>query len=771
MAKEFNAFGGDYVEDNKQALAELTQTPEQDAIVETQWSAYTRARDAGHLDWVEEAREFDDYYYGDQWDSEVKSTLDAQGRPYYSVNLVLSTVNAVIGEYIKSRQDISFVPMGKGANQESASSLRFLFKQIAINNKTEHKEKTVFTDGLIQDRGYFYYYMDFSDNAEGEIREEVLDPTDVILDPGAKDYDPATWNEVFISRWMTPDEIGALYGPEFRDQVELAAANGTFGHDSLEWEAPNFGGDHYNSETFFQPDADEVKRVKRIRVIERQYRKLNRTAFFVDGPTGDMRRVPEGWEPERVKAFAQLNDLMMIWKPERRVRVTITADKLILHDGWSMFSKLAVVPFFPYFRRGRPFGLVRNLVDPQDMLNKVTSQELHVVNTTANSGWVFTTGSLVNMDRDDLATQGSKTGLVLEVAQGAEPPQKIQPNQIPSGLAEIGSKAGTFFREISGVNEAQLGIQRSDSSKALDARKQGGMVQQEIIFDNLSLTRELRAEIMLEMVQNYYSETRLIQVFKKNEDGDEEQAELSINQPVMVLDPETQEAVEEIRNDLTIGEYSVVIGTIPRRETYDEGLFDQLVSMREMGVQIPDHILIQNSQLPDKAEVVETVKQIQGLAAPSPEEIQRQQQLSELEMRLLSAQVMNEEAQAMERKANAMKLQAQAQEAAQSPEIKKLEIGTNARVEMERMGANMQTNREDLATRVRIAAGKEGTMTNIAQMESMTQRNVAGMNRMAGLQKSLMDLKSKAEDRKAGQVEKETKQSEKDSAKNSPTKA
>jgi len=767
MAQQFNAFGGDFEEDNKQALVSLEQTTEEHAIVEQQWSAYTRARDAGHLDWVEEARQYDEYYFGKQWEDSITNQLDAQGRPHYAVNLVLSTVNAVIGEYIKSRQDISFVPMGKGANQEAAKSLRFLFKQIATNNKSEHKEKTVFTDGLIQDRGYFYYYLDFSDNVEGEIREEVLDPTDVILDPGARDYDPATWSEVFISRWMTPDQIGALYGPEFRDQVELSAANGTFGHDSLEWEAPNFGGDHFNSETFFQPDADEVKRVKRLRVIERQYRRLTRTAFFVDRPTGDMRRVPEGWEKGRIQEFAVQNELNVIWKPERRVRVTITADKLILHDGWSLFSKIAVVPFFPYFRRGRPFGLVRNLVDPQDMLNKVTSQELHVVNTTANSGWMFRTGSLVNMDRDDLVTQGSKTGLVLEVTEGADMPEKITPNQIPTGLAEIGAKAGTFFREISGVNAAQLGTQRSDSSKALDARKQGGLIQQEIIFDNLATTRELRAEIMLEMVQNYYTETRLIQVFSKNEDGDVEQSELSINQPVEQIDPETQEAVESIQNDLTLGEYSVVIGTIPRRETYDEGLFDQLMGMREVGVQIPDHILVENSQLPDKADVVETIKQIQGLAAPTPEEIQRQQQIDDLQMRLLGAQVTNEEAHAIERKANALKLEAQAGESQANPEIAKLKIGTEARVEMEKMGAAERTNDKDLMTRIRIASGKESTMKTISQNESMTSRNVAGMNRRAGLEKSLMDMRSKAEDRKAAQVEK----SAKDSAKKSPKKA
>ncbi len=755
MPQEVNVYGGDLEPtENHQAIP--SQSNEDDQIVEQQWRAYTRARDAGHLDWVEEAREFDNYYYGDQWEEDTKNSLDAQKRPYHTINLVLSTVNSVVGQYIKSRQDISFTPMGKGANQETANALRFLFKQIAINNKSGYKEKMMFEDGLIQDRGYVYYYLDFSDNLEGELREEILDPTDVILDPGAREYDPRTWNEVHISRWMTPDEIGALYGTEFRDKVELAAGNGTFGHDSLEWEAPNFSGNHFNSESFFQASGEEVKRVKRLRVIERQYRRLARTAFFVDRPTGDMRRVPEGWEKDRVQAFADNNDLDLMWKPERRVRVTITADKVLLHDGWSLFNQISLVPFFPYFRRGRPFGIVRNLISPQDMLNKVTSQELHVVNTTANSGWMFQTGSLVNMDRDDLITQGAKTGLVLEVAEGAEMPQKIQPNQIPSGLAEIGAKAGVFFHQISGVNEAQLGTQRSDSSKALDARMQGGQSTQEIVFDNLKLTRTLRAEIMLEIVQNYYTETRLLRVFEKNEDGDDIQSELAINEPVEGIDPETQEVIEEIRNDLTLGEYSVVITAIPRRDTFDEAVFGQAQQMRDVGVQIPDHILIENSQLPNRLEVAQQVKQIQGLAAPTEAELERQAALEDLEMRLLTAEVMEKEAQATERQANAMKLQAQAQEATLNPQLTKLKIDTDAEVEMQKLTAGVQTNREDLMTRIRIAGGKESTMRDIAAGESMTSRNVAGLNRRATLEKALLDRKNQAEDRKAARKPEKT---------------
>ena len=50
----------------------------------------------------------------------------------------------------------------------------------------------------------------------------------------------------------------------------------------------------------------------------------------------------------------------------------------------------------------------------QEQLNKISSQELHIVNTTANSGWIVESGSLSGMTADDLEEHGAETGLVLE---------------------------------------------------------------------------------------------------------------------------------------------------------------------------------------------------------------------------------------------------------------------------------------------------------------------------------------------------------------------
>ena len=108
--------------------------------------------------------------------------------------------------------------------------------------------------------------------------------------------------------------------------------------------------------------------------------------------------------------------------------------------------------------------MVRNLLSPQEQLNKIASQELHIVNTTANSGWLVESGSLVGMNSDDLEEHGAETGLVLEYARGTTPPVKIQPNQIPTGLDRISQKAATNIKAISGINDSMLGTDSAEVS-------------------------------------------------------------------------------------------------------------------------------------------------------------------------------------------------------------------------------------------------------------------------------------------------------------------
>ena len=87
-------------------------------LVEDNWTAFVRCRDNGHRDYVERAKKMNAYYLGDQWEESTLAELRAANRPAQTINLVMSTVNAVLGEQINSRQEITFKPASTDANAD-----------------------------------------------------------------------------------------------------------------------------------------------------------------------------------------------------------------------------------------------------------------------------------------------------------------------------------------------------------------------------------------------------------------------------------------------------------------------------------------------------------------------------------------------------------------------------------------------------------------------------------------------------------------------------
>jgi hypothetical protein len=100
-----------------------------------------------------------------------------------------------------------------------------------------------------------------------------------------------------------------------------------------------------------------------------------------------------------------------------------------------------------------------------------------------------------------------------------------------------------------------------------------------------------------------------------------------------------------IVNDLTLGEYDVVVTSVPHRETMEDSQFDQAVAMKEMGVMIPDSVIINSSRLINKTEII---KQMEG-DKNSPE-AQAQQQLQQ---RAQQAEVSKVEGEAAAKHADA----------------------------------------------------------------------------------------------------------------------
>jgi hypothetical protein len=653
------------------------------ALAHEMWDRYAYCRDNGHLDFVAKADKCEKFFAGDQWDAADAAALKCSRRPAITINKILSTIGTVLGEQIQNRVEVLFRPRS-GAPAEVAEALTKVWMQIGQNNQLTWVRSDVFADGIIRSRGFYDVRLDFNDAMQGEVRIEQLNGKNVVIDPDAEEYDPDKWADVFLTKWMTSNDIAVLYSKEAATELENTSPdNFMYGYDSVERYRDRFSGLQFDAPAYSAHHEDTKVR-RNIRVLERQYRKLDNQLHFVDVETGDMRPVPEGWDRNKVadiltKAGGALNTTKKLVK---RIRWATVADSIILKDEWSPYKHFTVVPYFPYFRYGRTIGLVENLIGPQEILNKVSSQELHVINTTANSGYIVEENSLANMSIEELETRGAETGLVIEYRKGAQPPEKLKPNQVPTGLDRVSMKTEDHIKTISGVSDSMQGFDREDvAAKAIAYKQQRGMVNLSKASDNLERTDFLLARNVLDIVQTYYTEPRLITIVKDTVTHDQE--EIEVNQP----DPVTGTII----NDLTIGEYDIVITSTPSRATLEDSQFEQARAMLELGLPIPPEILIENSRLMRRADII---KQMTG-DKESPEaqaEEERKQRGQEAEVAKMEADTQLTMAQAELNKVRAQKEMMEAQQSG-GPDQQAL---LQAQIEQQRMEQQMLMEQQKL---------------------------------------------------------------------------
>jgi len=579
-------------------------------IVQEQLDRYTYCRDNGHTEYSAKAAVCEAFFAGEQWDEDAKAKLRRQRRPALTFNKVLPSCASIFGEQLTNKADIGFKPV-KGGAQETADALHKVFIQIGNANMLGWKESELFADGIITSRAFYDVRMNFDNNIFGEVEIDLLNPRNVVLDPDSEEYDPKKWKDCFTSKWLNLSDIDRLYGKAAKKELEGQKSSDRYlGYDFIDLRPDTFGGSIHR----FGAEDSGIGRF--YRQLERQHKTLRMQDHFVDMVTGDTRVIPDGMPREKIQLILKEFDVSVIKRKTEVIQWTVTINETVVHNEESPYTEFTVVPFFPFFRRGKTIGIVENLIDPQELYNKVRSQELHIVNTTANSGWKVKTGALQNMDVEDLQERGSETGLVVEL-NDMDGLDKITPNTVPTGLDRISYIAQEDLKEISMASDSMRGFDRADvAAKAIMAKQAQGSTNYTKIFDNLSYTRMLLAKRVLDLVQTFYVEERIVHI-TGNEPGAQDE-QIVINE----ITPEGR-----IARDMTVGKYEVTVSTVPARETFEETQFQQAVALRELGIQIPDEILIENSHLARKHEIAQ---QLAG--GPSEEELQAQRELAAIEL-------------------------------------------------------------------------------------------------------------------------------------------
>jgi hypothetical protein len=273
------------------------------------------------------------------------------------------------------------------------------------------------------------------------------------------------------------------------------------------------------------------------------------------------------------------------------------------------------------FRR----GMVRTLQDPQRMVDYGEVAKIKRLGLSTQSKWVAAEGQLdghpewIDSNVAPIPVLIYKPTLVM-TGQGevlTPPPQPIPPAQVEAGFSEFVQGMRSNLLAIAGMpNEPgqDQGAGQTVSGRAIQRRDKLSDQSHSQYYKNKKLFVAQMWRLMLEAIPHYYSEERMQRIIG----GDGKPQMTKINEQQMGDD-----GVATVKNDITVGQYDVVMDAGPsyetRREEGAENLMELMSSapIAELVVKSAPDLLFRSMDFDYAEEIADR------LAAQTPEGLQK----------------------------------------------------------------------------------------------------------------------------------------------------
>lgn len=488
---------------------------------------YTEA-ESFHQRWRDRAAKAGQFYRGgaEQWNSIDIQKLDDESRPHLTLNHIFPVVNTISGLQRQNKSDVVVFPR-KNGKQLIAKVLTALAKHADDECNGEYEEADVFLDGLIYGKGWEVVDVDYRmDPINGQISKYRVSPFSVFEDPDCRDYDlnhpekGANW--IVREYWWDKESLILQYP---KKEKEIIAG----GYKTLEGDIRTFEEhttppvtEHSEPEPSGQTERKNQYRVKEFywKSYERRiiaFDKINYTDRVVDEKEAQALRELMHKNPYRIK-YEFVDRVVEV------LHKTVMLGDLILEDIEDPYDGMSAFPYFrfcPYFVDGYSIGVVEQLQDPQQELNKRRSQILHHLNSSANSGWVYEEGSMKPDDEENLKLYGSKAGIHVKYKRGCAAPQKIDPSRISEAHLAVSGLSADDIRKISGVNPDLLGeaSKRVESGIAMAMRHRAGVLSTEVVFDNFRRTKQMSTVYLIDRIRgtDVYSDDEIKMIVEEED--------------------------------------------------------------------------------------------------------------------------------------------------------------------------------------------------------------------------------------------------------------
>ena len=475
---------------------------------------------------------------GDQWPVEIQNSRVLEARPCLTVNKVDAYCRQLTNQMRQQRPRIKVHGMNNESDAKMAQIIQGICRHIEVQSDADQAYDKAGDFAVRMGWGYWRVTTDYvkDDSFDQDIFIKAIDnPFTVYFDPNSVAPDGSDAEKVLITTVISKDNFKKMY-PNAELQQGFTM-RGT-GDSNPEWVMKE---DIRLAEYFY---------------VERNPIKIH---LLSDGSSVKSKDLP----PQDVLDAAGITIVESRDSHEKKIKWCKLTSMEVLEEGEWAGKYIPIVPVFGQEtvveNKKKKFGIVRMAKDPQRMYNFWQTSLTESVALAPKAKWLLAEGQDEGHE-NEWAMANIKSMPVLRYkqkdidGQPAPPPQRLQPEPPPAGIMAAAQAMTTDLMQVVGIfDPAQLPT-GNISGKALQGQQQQVDLTNFHYYDNLTRSIRQTGRIILDLIPHIYDRERVMRII-----GDDGKPEiLTINQY-----GQDEEGINKILNDVTVGEYDIVMDTGP----------------------------------------------------------------------------------------------------------------------------------------------------------------------------------------------------------------
>ena len=464
-----------------------------------------------------DAEESENFYRGIQWSKGDTQANSIAGKTQLTINEIKPRCDALSGIQRQNRTDIQVLPVESG-DAGVADMINIVLRNILEQSNYKYEETRAFGESSSIGRGNLYCDIDSSKNIEGDIIVKHL-PWGMVMYGEHTNLDGSDSPYIIVQKWVSMDKLKATYPTKAADinkdmnHVIKSHSGNHVSYPSHSYDRKAINGGGYKNSS----DGEFVNEKEKTYNLIRVYRKDFKRVPVLFSSVADVYENALYMYKKDITKFTSMEMFELTHVVQTDVDVVEIAGAVLLDQYKSDFEEYNITPIYANKIDNYFWGKVHEAKDAQRELNKKMSQLMEILNKMGSYGWGYTSEAFENPAHDiaEFRKVANKPGFMQKFKAGFQ--QHIQefngvkyPSEIVEGLKISSEKISTVMN----VSPSMLGFSETsqESGVAIAQKQRSGLVGNEYLFDNLSLTKKVLGRNIVKMIQKYYSPERILRI-------------------------------------------------------------------------------------------------------------------------------------------------------------------------------------------------------------------------------------------------------------------